>query len=69
MKLHIPKNWIRKFKGEKDDPFETIPIGPIENPIIKDTEVDNKCGCGKPAVAGGWCQECIDYLDDDEDET
>ena len=57
MKLHIPKDWIKKFNPLDYDVGETIPVG-----------TSKLCGCGNIIIVGcEFCKDCIDgYRGEDE---
>ncbi len=57
MKLHILRDWVKKFSTNDTDAGETIPVG-----------ISKLCGCGNIVVAGcEFCEDCIDgYRGEDE---
>ena len=59
MKLHVKKDWTKKFFSKQDNPGETIPIGPLPK----------LCGCGNLITEKDcdFCSKCIDgYRGEDE---
>ena len=51
MKIHVKKDWIKKFNHDEEEQGESIPIGPISR----------WCGCGNPAIPKSkFCYECFE---------